>query len=92
MTVQFITEICAPSNTFTVRVKDSCYSTKVTQVISAPIYTVMQEPQKGSEQIFLQQEMGIWGWPWTDTLSLQLNEPNKCGFIVYSIRYVDGSA
>lgn len=52
----------------------------------------MQEPQKGSEQIFLQQEMGIWGWPWTDTLSLQLNEPNKCGFIVYSIRYVDGSA
>lgn len=29
--------------------------------------------------------MGIQGWPWTDTLSIQTNTPNKCGFITYEI-------
>jgi len=33
----------------------------------------------------LQMEMGEWGWPWTDTLSLSLGTNNKCGYIVYSV-------
>jgi len=30
-------------------------------------------------------EMTVQGWPWTDTLSQDLGQPNKCGFISYEI-------
>lgn len=81
VSVQFITEICGPSVPFTVTIKDSCLTTEIVQIVAAPIYTVMQAAQLQMDELNLQEEMGIFGWPWTDTLSLQLGEPNKCGVI-----------
>jgi len=81
--VDFVTSVCAPSNTFTVTILDSCLKTQITQIITMPIYKVMQAAQLDTDSINLYAEMtdfsGMSGWPWTDTVSLQTFTPNKCG-------------
>jgi len=51
-------EICVDSATFTITIFDSCYTTQITQVVSAPIWTVMQRGQMETETMNLKEEMG----------------------------------
>lgn len=45
----------------------------------------MAAAQLQTRTLNLMDEMTVQGWPWTDTLSIQTNSQNKCGYITYEI-------
>ena len=94
--VDFVTSVCAPSNTFKITIIDSCLLTQITQIVTMPIYSVMQAAQLSGDIMNLYDEMTDWsgmsGWPWTDTVSLQTFTPNKCGYIVFDLVRISSDA
>jgi hypothetical protein len=73
-----------------VEIFDSCLTTEIVQIVSSPIYKVMQAAQKYEDTLYLTEEMGPLGWPWTDTLSLQLGIPSKCSEITFTVLMANG--
>ena len=82
---------CATSQTFTVEIMDSCLKTEIVQIVSTPIFKTMQAAQLYTDDLNLVDDMTLSGWRWTDTLSLQLGEPNKCGELTYSVVNFNGT-
>lgn len=81
---------CAESSSFTVEIMDSCLKTEIVQILSTPIFDIMQAAQLYTDSINLVDAMGITGWQWTDTLSLQLGEQDKCGRLSYEVVNFNG--
>lgn len=81
--------ICANSPEFAVQITDPCTST---ELITAPITTMMRQPILQTESLSMTFEMGN-GWPWIDTIDADISNSiygsGLCGQIEYAVRTSD---
>ena len=77
---------CAPSNTFTVKIRDSCYNPDRVNIVSTGFQNFLRAAQEYTDSLNLQLEMGgPSSWPWTVSLENDLNMPGLCGTITYEL-------
>ena len=81
--------ICRDSSEFAVQITDPCINT---QILTAPITTVMAQPQLLTDSLSLSIEMGP-GWPWVDDVDVSISNSiygtGLCGNIDYVVRTSD---